>query len=196
VLFVTSVRAVRAVWQTCRTAQKALEALPFEVVVKDVRHAPRLAVAPRRPRPPPAATGDGRVTPRARHATGDAPVACSSASRLLTACNHVRSMSKEVLAELRLLLCGDPAGALPLPQLFVGAQLVAGPEALEQLVAAAAGGALADALRGAGAMARLGETSASKCAECGGQGFVICPACRGSRKVRGAACAVLVCWRC
>jgi hypothetical protein len=107
-------------------------------------------------------------------------------------------MSKEVLAELRLLLSGGgadpPAGALPLPQLFVGAQLVAGPEALEQLVAAAAGGALADALRGAGALARLGEAGGSKCAECGGQGFVICPACRGSRKVRGAAscCACLL----
>jgi hypothetical protein len=53
VLFVTSVRAVRAVWQTCRTAQKALEALPFEVVVKDVRHAPlALRTATTAPRSP------------------------------------------------------------------------------------------------------------------------------------------------
>jgi hypothetical protein len=43
VLFVTSVRAFRAVWDACRKAQKALEAqTSFEVVVKDVRRAPTL----------------------------------------------------------------------------------------------------------------------------------------------------------
>ena len=96
-------------------------------------------------------------------------------------------MSKEVLAELRALLSAGGAeaapGAPPLPQLFLGGRCIAGPEALERLTQQPA--AMADELRAAGALARLGG---SKCDACGGQSFLICPACRGSRKAR-ARCA-------
>jgi hypothetical protein len=98
-------------------------------------------------------------------------------------------MSKDTLAELRQLLSGtgdaSAAGAPPLPQLFVGARRLAeSPEALAALLAAPS--ELEVALRDAGALPRRADDDGAKCAECGGGGFRICDACRGSRKVRGA----------
>jgi hypothetical protein len=98
-------------------------------------------------------------------------------------------MSKDVLSELRLLLSGtgdaSATGAPPLPQLFVGARrLTESPAALAALLAAPS--ELEAALHAAGALPRRADDVGAKCGECGGGGFKICDACRGSRKVRGA----------